>query len=195
MCAMVLTVLMMNLLIGILSEKLSELLSQITTRNYTNLLGLVKELEELHFWKRAHWLNKCWTPPPAEYKHLVFASNDEDSQEQNEMQGRAASTDKKIKGLSAKVDGLKLEMTTATKKSEEKMQRMEAAVVQKNQEATKTIEAKMATHQEAVEQKIEENQKANKQQFDTLIQLLNSLDVPKKEIGVDNGLDKEGGDD
>jgi len=66
----------------------------------------------------------------------VFAVNDEGGQDQNEMQGRAAATDKKIKGLSAKVDGLQLEMqkmiTAATKKNKEKMQRMEAAVVQKN---------------------------------------------------------------
>jgi len=38
----------------------------------------------------------------------------------------------------------------------------------------------------------EDIKKEMKQQFDALIQL---LDVPKKEFGVGNGLDKEGSDD
>jgi len=49
MCIMAMAVLMMNLLIGILSEKLSELLSQSESRNYTNLLSMIEDLEQLHF--------------------------------------------------------------------------------------------------------------------------------------------------
>jgi hypothetical protein len=65
---------MMNLVIGIISEKLSELLDNRIQNNYMNLLDIVIDLETFHFWRRIGTRETIT-------KHLLFADSKKEEEQ------------------------------------------------------------------------------------------------------------------
>ena len=65
LAAFLISLIMMNLIIGIITEKLSDLLDLKIQNNYKNLLDIIIDLETFMIWKR------CCNSP-SKMHHLVF---------------------------------------------------------------------------------------------------------------------------